>query len=151
MKVVLLENITNLGQAGDIVEVKPGYARNFLIPRKMASALSKNALAKVEEIKRVSLLRAEREFNAAKEIAQKIESHVITITGKVGERGLKLYGRITTQQIADALKSYLGAEVDKRKISIPEPIRTLGLHYYTIKLHPKIVVEGKIEVVKPES
>lgn len=149
MKVVLLENVPNLGSAGDIVEVKPGYGRNYLLPRGMAQALTPRALAEAEEIKRIALQRAEKELRNAREIARALESHTVRLVGKVGARGNKLYGSITTQQIANALADFLKVEIDKRKISLPEPIRTLGLHTYIIKLHPEVVVEGRVEVVKP--
>ena len=149
MKVILLQNVPNLGQAGDVVEVKPGYGRNYLLPRRMADALSKKALAEVEEIKRVALVRAERELKSAQEMAKKLENHTVKLTGKVGGRGSKLYGSVTTQQIAAAISGFLQAEIDKRKISLPEAIRTLGLHSYVIRLHPDVTVEGKVEVVKP--
>ena len=149
MKVILLENVPNLGQAGDVVDVKPGYGRNFLFPRRMAGALSKRALAEVEEIKRVALVRADRELKNAQEMAKRLQNHTIKLTGRVGGRGSKLYGSVTTQQIASGISSFLQAEIDKRKISLPETIRTLGLHDYVIKLHPDVVVQGKVEVVKP--
>jgi large subunit ribosomal protein L9 len=149
MKVILLQNVPNLGQAGDIVDVKPGYGRNFLFPRMMAGALSKKALAEVEEIKRVALVRADRELKNAQEMAKRLQNHTIRLIGRVGGRGSKLYGSVTTQQIASGISSFLQAEVDKRKISLPEAIRTLGLHDYVIRLHPDVVVQGKVEVVKP--
>ena len=148
-KVILLENVPNLGLAGDVVDVKPGYGRNYLIPRKMAQVLTPEALAEIEEVKRVALLRAERQLNAARELAEKLKTHVLQLTGKVGARGGKLYGSVTTQQIASALSAFLGVEIDKRKITLPEPIKTLGVHTYIVRLHPEIVVEGKLEVVKP--
>jgi len=148
MKVILLENVPNLGVAGDVVEVKGGYGRNYLLPRRMAQALTKKALAEVEEIKRVALRRAERELKSAKELAGELENHTIQIEGKTGARGAKLYGSITTQAIAGVIGAYLKKEIDKRKISLPEPIKTLGMHKYVIKLHSDVEVEGNIEVVK---
>jgi large subunit ribosomal protein L9 len=149
MKIILLQNVPNLGVAGDVVEVKPGYGRNYLIPRKMGDTLSKKALAEVEEVKRVAVQRSQRDLAKAQELAKTIENHTVKLTGKVGTRGSKLYGSVTTQQIATAVSSFLGMEVDKRKISLEEPIRTLGLHNYTIKLHPDVEVKSRVEVVKP--
>jgi len=148
MKVILLENVPNLGEAGDVVEVKSGYGHNYLLPRNMAQALTKKALAEIEDIKRVALRRAERELEIAKELAGKLEGHTVVLPGKTGARGAKLYGSITTQALAAAIGSHLGVEIDKRKISVPEPIKTLGLHKYHIKLHPEVEVEGQVEVVK---
>jgi len=148
MKVVLLENVENLGQAGDVVEVKSGFGRNYLLPRRMAEVLTENAQAEIEEIKRVALRKAERDLVTAKGLASKLEGAIPKLEGKVGARGAKLYGSITTQAIAKALGMHLETEIDKRKVRLPEPIKTLGLHKYVIKLHPEVEVEGQVEVVK---
>ena len=148
MKVLLLENVHKLGSAGDIVEVKGGFGRNFLLPRGMAQAITAKAVKEIEEIKRVTIRRADRELNAAKELGSKLESHTIQLEGKIGARGNKLYGSVTTQAIASSIGSYLGIEVDKRKISLPEAIKTLGMHKYVVKLHPDVEITGNIEVIK---
>ena len=148
MKVVLLENVAHLGNAGDVVEVKPGYGRNYLLPRGMAQALTQKALAEIEEIKRVAMRKADRDLANAKDIESKLSGAIPKIEGKVGARGAKLYGSITSQAIAKALGDHLETEIDKRRITIPEPIKTLGIHKYVIKLHPEVEVEGQIEVVK---
>ncbi len=148
MKVILLENVANLGDAGDVVEVKPGYGRNYLLPNKMAQMLTKKALAEVEEIKRVAVRRADRDLSRARELAKKLGGYTIQLKGKTGARGNKLYGSITSQQLANSIGEYLETEIDKRKITIPESIKTLGLHTYTLKLHHEVTVEGKVEVVK---
>lgn len=150
MKVILLENVPNLGLAGDVVDVKSGYCRNYLVPRGMAKTLTKSAHAQIEELKRVAIRRADRDLDNAKKLAAKLSDFTIQLPGKVGGRGSKLYGSITTQQIATAIGLYLESEIDKRKVSVPEPIKTLGLHDYKIKLHPDVEVEGKVEVVKAE-
>ena len=150
MKVILLENVDNLGQAGDVVEVKSGFGRNFLLPRGIAQALTTKALKEIEDIKRVAIRRADRDLASAKEIAAKLEGHTVKIIGKVGARGNKLYGSITTQAIASTIAEFLGTEVDKRKISTPEQIKTLGLHKYNFKVHAEVEIEGSIEVVKKE-
>jgi large subunit ribosomal protein L9 len=148
MKVILLQNMHKLGQAGDVVEVKDGYGRNYLVARGLAQQLSKKALAEVEELKRVAVRRAENELETARELARNLRDYTIQIRRKTGARGNKLYGSITTQQIANAMTEHLGTEIDKRKISLPEPIKTLGMHDYIIRLHTDVVVEGKVEVVK---
>ena len=151
MKVILLENVDNLGQAGDVVEVKSGFGRNYLLPRGIAQALTSKALKEIEEIKRVAIRRADRDLANAKDMAAKLEGHTVKLEGKVGGRGNKLYGSITTQAIATANGEFLTIEVDKRKISVPEQIKTLGLHKYNIKLHADVEVEGSVEVVKKEA
>lgn len=148
MKVILLENVANLGEAGDVVEVKPGFGRNYLFPNKMAQMLTKKALAEVEEIKRVAVRRADRDLSRARELAKKLGDYTIQLKGKTGARGNKLYGSITTQQLANSIGEYLETEIDKRKITIPEAIKTLGLHSYKLKLHHEVTVEGKVEVIK---
>jgi large subunit ribosomal protein L9 len=114
----------------------------------MASALTRQAQAEVEEIKRIAKQRADRDLKSAKEMAKKLESFTVKLTGKVGGRGNKLYGSVTTQQIALAVAGFLETEIDKRRVSLPEPIKTLGLHKYVVRLHPDVVVEGRVEVVK---
>jgi len=148
MKVVLIQNVPKLGDAGDVVDVKPGYGRNYLLPRGLAEALTKKALAEIEDIKRVAVRRAERELAEARSIASRLEGHIVRIEGKTGARGAKLYGSVTTQALANAIAQHLGTEVDKRRISIPEPIKILGMHKYIIRLHTDVVVEGQLEVVK---
>jgi len=151
MKVILLENVSNLGEAGDVVDVKSGYCRNYLVPRGMAEVLSTKALAEVEELKKVAIRRAERELAKAREIAGKLEGHTVKIAGKTGARGARLYGSVTTQAIATAIASFTGSETDKRKISLPEPVKMLGLHKYVYKIHPEVTIEGQLEVVKQEN
>jgi len=148
MKVLLLESVYKLGDAGAVVDVKPGYARNFLIPRKFAQPLSKKALAEIEEVKRVAVRRADRELHDAKELAGRLEGHMVRMSRKTGARGQKLYGSVTTQALASAVGQFLGAEIDKRKVTIPDPIKTLGIHKYQIRLHSEVIVEGQVEVVK---
>ena len=139
MKVILLQRIPNLGEAGDVVEVKDGFGRNFLIPRGLAQHLSKKAVNEIEEIKRVALRRSERELDFANDIAKKLKDHTIQIKGRTGARGNKLYGSITTQQIANAILERLGVEIDKRKISLPEQIKT-PVSYTHLTLPTKRIV-----------
>jgi len=151
MKVLLLENVPKIGKAGDVVEVKPGYGRNYLVPKGLAQQLSRQALAEVEQFQKVAIRRAERELEHAREIASKLQGQIVRIYGKTGKRGEKLYGSITTQALATAMGEMTGKEIDKRKITIPEPIKSLGLHDYSIRLHHEVTVDGKVEVVKLET
>lgn len=148
MKVILLQNVDKLGSAGDVVDVKSGYGRNFLVRQGMAQVLSKSALAEVEDLQKSAQRRAEKELESAKEIASKLENEMVKLFGRVGKRGNKLYGSITTQALATAIGSQLNVDIDKRKISIPEAIKTLGIHDYNVKLHPDVHVNGKVEVMK---
>jgi large subunit ribosomal protein L9 len=148
MKVILVQNVPNLGSAGDVVDVKPGYGRNYLFARGLAEGLSKKAIAEVEELKKAAVRRADRELKAARDLASKLQGHVVKLEGKAGARGAKLYGSITSQALANSISQFLGIEIDKRKITISEQIKSLGMHNYTIRLHPEVEVEGRVEVVK---
>ena len=146
MKVILRKDFEALGQIGDIVEVKEGYARNFLIPRKIAyTALTGNMRA-LEEEKQNLARKSEHELQAAEALATELEKVSVTIPVQVGEED-KIFGSVTSQMISDALseKDY---EIDKRKIEIEEPIKTLGIYSVNLKLHKNINAKIKVWVVR---
>ncbi len=146
MKVILRKDFEALGQIGDIVEVKEGYARNFLIPRKIAyTALTGNMRA-LEEEKQNLARKSEHELQAAEALATELEKVSVTIPVQVGEED-KIFGSVTSQMISDALseKEY---EIDKRKIEIEEPIKTLGIYSVNVKLHKNINAKIKVWVVR---
>jgi large subunit ribosomal protein L9 len=146
MKVILRKDIETLGHIGDIVDVKEGYARNFLIPRKIAyTALSGNLKALEDEKKSIAR-KSEKELFAAEKIATELEKVSVTIPVQVGEED-KIFGSVTTQMIADALKEK-DFDIDKRKIEIEESIKTLGIYNVNIKLHSKINASIKVWVVR---
>ncbi len=146
MKVILRQNTEGLGQIGEVVDVKDGYARNFLIPRKLAyTALGGNIRALEEEKKTLSKKR-EQELAAAERSASEIEKVSVTIPVQVGEED-KIFGSVTAQMISDALKEK-GHEIDKRKIEIEEPIKALGIYGVSIKLHPSVSAKIKVWVVR---
>jgi large subunit ribosomal protein L9 len=146
MKVILRQNYESLGQVGDLVEVKEGFARNFLIPRKIAyTALKGNVLA-LEEEKKNFAKKKQQEIHAAETLASEIEKVSVTIPVQVGEED-KIFGSVTTQMIADALKEK-GYDIDKRKIEIEEPIKSLGIYGISIKLHPSVTSNIKVWVVR---
>ena len=146
MKVILRQNTEGLGQIGEVVDVKDGYARNFLIPRKLAYvALSGNIKALEEEKKTLSKKR-EQELAAAETLAAELERVSVTIPVQVGEED-RIFGSVTTQMISDALKEK-GNEIDKRKIEIDEPIKALGIYSVSIKLHPSVSAKIKVWVVR---
>ncbi|MDR3626929.1 MAG: 50S ribosomal protein L9 [Ignavibacteriaceae bacterium] len=146
MKVILRQNYESLGQVGDLVEVKEGFARNFLIPRKIAyTALKGNVLALEEEKKNLAK-KKQQEIHAAETLASEIEKVSVTIPVQVGEED-KIFGSVTTQMIADALKEK-GYDIDKRKIEIEEPIKSLGIYGISIKLHPSVTSNIKVWVVR---
>jgi large subunit ribosomal protein L9 len=146
MKLILRQNYESLGQVGDLVDVKEGFARNFLIPRKIAyTALKGNILALEEEKKNIAKKR-QQETHAAETLAAELEKISVTIPVQVGEED-KIFGSVTTQMIADALKEK-GHDIDKRKIDIEEPIKSLGIYGISIKLHPNVTTNIKVWVVR---
>jgi len=146
MRVILRQNIDKLGQIGDIVEVKEGYALNYLIPRKYAfAALQGNIKAIEEEKKQLDRIR-KREIQSAEKISNELEKISVTIPVQVGEED-KIFGSVTTQMIADALKEK-GFDIDRRKIELEEQIKTLGIFNANVKLHPSVVSKIKVWVVR---
>jgi large subunit ribosomal protein L9 len=146
MKVILRQNTEGLGQIGEVVDVKDGYARNFLIPRKLAYAALKGNIKALEEEKKTLSKKREQELNAAETLAAELEKVSVTIPVQVGEED-KIFGSVTTQMISDALKEK-GHELDKRKIEIDEPIKALGIYGVSIKLHPSVSAKIKVWVVR---
>jgi len=146
MKVILRENLDNLGEIGEVVEVKDGYARNFLIPRKLAFEANIKNLNQLEAQKKQLERKIEKEKILAERTRDELEKISLTIQMKVGEDG-KLFGSVTTQMIADALKEK-GFEIDRKTITIPEPIKALGIYNIEIKLHKDVVAKIKVWTVR---
>ncbi len=146
MKVILRQNYESLGQVGEIVEVKNGYARNFLIPRKIAYAALKGNIRALEEEKKTIEKKKQLEIQAAEKLGGELEKVSITIPVQVGEED-KIFGSVTTQMIADALKEK-GYDIDRRKIEIEEPIKSLGIYGISIKLHQNVTTNIKVWVVR---
>ena len=146
MKVILRQNTEGLGQIGEVVDVKDGYARNFLIPRKLAYAALKGNIKALEEEKKTLSKKREQELAAAETLAAELERVSVTIPVQVGEED-RIFGSVTTQMISDALKEK-GNEIDKRKIEIDEPIKALGIYSVSIKLHPSVSAKIKVWVVR---
>jgi large subunit ribosomal protein L9 len=146
MKVILRQNYDSLGQVGDLVEVKEGFARNYLIPRKIAYVALKGNILALEEEKKNIVKKKQQEIHSAEILASEIEKVSVTIPVQVGEED-KIFGSVTTQMIADALKEK-GYDIDKRKIDIEEPIKSLGIYGISIKLHPNVSSNVKVWVVR---
>ena len=145
MKVILIEDVKSLGKKGEIVNVSDGYARNMLFPKKLGvEANAKNIndlkLQKAHEDKVAQEVLAE-----AKSLAEEISKKEVTVSIKVGEGG-KTFGSVSSKEIAEAAKSQIGLELDKKKIQLPSPIKTLGVTMVPIKLHPKVTAELKVKV-----
>lgn len=145
MKVILLEDVKALGKKGDLIEVNNGYARNFILPKKLGvEATGKNIndlkLQKAHQDKV-----AAEQLAAAKALAEDLAEKSVEVKMKVGEGG-KTFGAISTKEIAAAAKEQLDMELDKKKISVDEPIKSLGVHNVKIKLHPKVTATLKVKV-----
>ncbi|MBN1643436.1 MAG: 50S ribosomal protein L9 [Dehalococcoidales bacterium] len=150
MKVIFLEDVPNIGKAGQIKEVADGYGKNFLIPRKLAATARPQDINNVEaQIKARARIAAKTEAEM-KALAAELEGKEITIKAKVGQQE-RLYGSITSSDIADVLEKSLGTVVDKRKIELPEVIRQAGFHEVTIKLGKDITAKIKLTVVAEET
>lgn len=150
MKVIFIEDVTNVAKAGDIKEVTDGYARNFLIPKKMAAMATGKSIneAKVQMEKRIrEKAKTETEF---KELAAILEGKEVILTAKTGGKE-KLYGSITAEDIASSIQNALGVVVDKRKIEIPESIRQVGTYSIIIRLTADIAANINVIVKEEES
>jgi large subunit ribosomal protein L9 len=148
MKVILRRDVENLGSMGDLVNVKDGYARNFLIPRDLAYYASESAIKKLEGEKRQKAKRLAQEKVNAEQLANKISELQISIQMKVGEEG-KLYGSVTSAMISQELAKK-GFDIDKRLISFDDTIKTLGVFDAKIKLHPEVSTTLKVWVISEE-
>ena len=147
MKVILLEDVKSLGKKGDLVEVNKGYARNYILPKKLGvEATGKNIndlkLKKAHEEKL-----AQEQLEAARELAGVLEGKTVTIPMKVGDNG-KVFGAVSTKEVAQAVKDQLGHELDKKKLSSAEAIKSLGVHEVKVKLHPKVTTSIKVNVTQ---
>ena len=147
-KMILRQDYENLGEIGEVVEVRSGFARNFLIPRGIAYRATDGALRAVEAEKNVYNAKQERLEGSARSIAEKLESVSITIPMKVGEED-RLFGSVTSQMIAEEL-SVQGHDIDRRSIQLEEPIKTLGMYDVPVKLHRNVMTSLKVFVVDEE-
>ncbi len=143
MKVVLLSDIKKLGKKGDVVELAEGYAKNFIIPKKMGVEASKENLNTLKLRKASEERQAKEKLEAANALAKKLDLATIYVTIKAGKEG-KAYGSISTKEIYQAIVEQLGIEVDKKKIVLAEAIKSFGTHTVVIKLHPSVQANLKI-------
>ena len=146
MEVILREHVDNLGRRGEIVKVADGYARNFLLPRKLALPAPAGNKKHVERERKIMEAREAEEKGQAEGIARQLAAVDISIARRVGETD-QLYGSVTAVDIADYLKTK-GFEIDRRKLILPEPIKTIGDHNVPLKLHREVTVPLVVKVVK---
>jgi len=149
MKVILSKDVQGTGKAGEVKDVADGYARNYLIPRKLAIPATGGALKNVEAKKVSEQKKAAAEEAAARALADRLTSAPVILKAKVGDQG-RLYGSITSADIADQLSAQLKQPIDKRKIEIDEPIRQLGTFDVTIRLHRAVTAAVKVDVQRAE-
>jgi large subunit ribosomal protein L9 len=145
MEVILREDIKTLGKAGELVKVKPGYARNYLLPQGLAYEATEGNRKRILAESKARAARAEQEAGEARALAAKLGGVALTLKRKAGE-GDRLFGSITSQDLADALAAQ-GHAVDKRRIELEHPIKTIGLHTVAIRLHPEVTAEISLTVV----
>ena len=146
MQVILKEAVSGLGNRGEIIKVKDGYARNFLLPQKLAVQVTNGNLKQIELEKKTWALKNQKEVEAADALKDIIVKMTISVAKKAGESDA-LFGSVTNQDIADVL-AVEKIEIDKRKIELPEPVKKLGTFPVIIYLHPEVKVETKVWVVK---
>jgi large subunit ribosomal protein L9 len=145
MEVILREHVDNLGRRGDVVKVTPGYARNYLLPRKLALAVTDNNKRQIDREKKLGEARDLEERSAAEAVAARLAAVEIDIARRVGENNT-LYGSVTSADIAQALHAK-GFEVDKRKITLADPLKALGETIVPVKIHRDVTAQVKVRVV----
>ena len=148
MEVILREDVPQLGQRGDLVKVKPGYARNYLIPRKLAMPATPGARKQVADMKAASARKDAREKSGAESLAAQLGELTLTLTAKAGEQD-QLFGSVTTMDIAAALEAK-GFNIDRRTIELEEPIKTIGEYSVPVRLHHDVTAAVKVAVTREE-
>ncbi len=146
LQVILHSDVKNLGKAGELVKVRPGFARNFLLPRALAVPASEGALKRVAHAKSVAAARAERERREATDLASKLAGVTLKLTQRAGDDG-RLFGSVTTKDLEAALKGF-GFTVDRKKLHSIEALRTLGTHEVKAQLRPDVEATFKVEINK---
>jgi large subunit ribosomal protein L9 len=145
IEVILREDVKTLGRAGEMVRVKPGYARNYLLPQGLAFEATEGNKKRIAAESKARATREQAERTEAQRVATTLSAVTLNLSGKAGEEG-KLFGSITSQDVADAL-ARAGHTVDKRKIELDHPIKTVGDHPVTIRLHPEVHAQLRVSVV----
>ena len=145
MKVILLEDVKSLGKKGEIVNVNDGYARNFILPKKLGLEATGKNLNDLKLKKQNEEKVAQEQLDEAKALAAKIEAGKVELSIKVGEGG-RTFGSVSSKEIAAAVKDQMGYDIDKKKIQVKDAIKTLGTHAVPVKLHAKVTAELKVVV-----
>ncbi|MDJ1131677.1 50S ribosomal protein L9 [Streptomyces iconiensis] len=145
MKIILTNEVSGLGAAGDVVEVRDGYARNYLVPRGFAIRWTKGGEKDVEQIRRARKIREIATIEQANEVKGRLEGLRVGLTVRAGDQG-RLFGSVTPADIADAIKASGGPDVDKRRIELGSPIKSLGAHQVSVRLHADVDAKVDVEV-----
>jgi len=149
MKVILQKEVAKLGAPGDLVNVADGYARNFLVPRGLAIQATKGAVRQSDNLKRAHEERVAKARKEAEVVAERLSGTTLRLTHRAGGEG-KLFGSITAQELAEELEKQAGEPVDRRSISLDEPIRSIGSHEVQVRLHPDVTTTVTVEI-EPEA
>lgn len=145
MKVILLQDVKSLGKKGEIVNVNDGYARNFILPKKLGLEANGKNMNDLKLQKNNEAKVAKEHLEAAKELAKQLEAGKVEVVIKVGEGG-KVFGSVSNKEIAAEVKKQLGLEIDKKKVQLKDALKTLGTHKVPVKLHPEVTAEVTVEV-----
>jgi len=147
MKLILTQEVADLGAPGDIIEVKDGYGRNYLLPRGLATAWTKGGEKQVASIRAARASREIATIEDARAIKAKLEAATVTLPANAGSSG-RLFGKVTSAHVADAVQASLGARIDRRKVEMGQPIRTLGSYTVHVRLHADVQAKLDVEVVQ---
>lgn len=147
MRVILLKDVPGQGKSGDVLDVKEGFARNYLFPRNLAVEASKSRMKELDARRQTQALKRQKKEQEARELASRFDDITVVVKAKTGEGG-KLFGSVNNKDIADALLSQHKINLDKKKIIVQEPIKRLGAYSVTAKLHPGVQVKIKVEVLE---
>ena len=147
MKLILTGDVPNLGAPGDIVEVKDGYGRNYLLPRGLAIVATRGAEKQVATIKRAQKSREIRDLGHAREVAAQLGGLAVTVKAKAAGDSGRLFGSVTAADVVDAVRAAGGPALDRRAVDVPGQIKTVGTHPVTVRLHPEVTTEMDVAVV----
>lgn len=145
MKIILIQDVKKLGKKGDIIEANDGYARNYIIPQKLGVEANNKNMNDLKLQKSNEVKVAQEQLDAAKQVAEDLSKLEVIVKIKAGEGG-KVFGSVSSKEIAAAAKEQCGVELDKKKIQLSDPIKTFGVHEVAIKLHPKVTGSLKVKV-----
>lgn len=146
MKLILTHEVSGLGTPGDVVDVKDGYGRNYLLPRKLATPWTKGGEKQVEAIRKARQNREIATVEAAQAVKAQLEGTSVKVPAQSGASG-RLFGAITTTDIADAVKAAVGTDIDRRKVEIGNPIKSVGAYSVVVRLHPEVTAKVALDVV----